>query len=567
MSWTSKFLTVITVVIVLIGSWHLSVTNEKYLVQEFLTGHEDKLDLESDKIIKIFDNIYTNMRAMAFTKEVKGLSINNRMTPKEKSQLQNFFEAIAEDISLSEIYLVPVDTKLSNFDSPHDLPESILALVPKEKMALKEEEKGVETYELKEIATQMSYLLQVAPTLDSFEGVKVPATTGKEVIICDNREQESSDSYNTGFIYSIPYYNFDGKFAGVLSAVIKKEVITRLFDDPYYQLKREIDPTSGAPQGILALPKGDAPLILSRTLPIIDRYPWTLEMKVPANIYQSNPAIQKIKLQKLVLQGLGVSTAILILILVFLSSNNLLIKRLNSDLRQEIKMRERTEEHLSQFTSDAGHELRSPLAIMKGEVEVSMLKDRSTAEYKEVLGHVYDSINRLQQLVIDLLTISRMEQGMEELKFSPTLLADLIDEEFRIALERKGDRDSVKLDNHIDQRLMLTMDEAKMRIALSNILSNALKYAPANTKVEARCLTDDTIITLLISDQGIGVDENDFSKMFDRFYRTERARTIGLGGLGLGLSIVKKIIELHGGSVRAYNGALGGLTVEIKLPV
>ena len=110
------------------------------------------------------------------------------------------------------------------------------------------------------------------------------------------------------------------------------------------------------------------------------------------------------------------------------------------------------------------------------------------------------------------------------------------------------------------------MDEAKMRIVFSNILTNALKHAPDNSLIEARALRDDEEITILIADQGPGVSETDLPRIFDRFYRTEKARTIGSSGLGLGLSIVQKIIELHAGRVRAYNSPQKGLTIEIVIP-
>ncbi len=568
MNLAGKILTALIISVILAGSWLISLSNEEFLLKEFLNVHRSKLEIESDQVGSIFDQLYTNMRAMAFTTELRTLANKSALTTKDKAQLQLFFDAIADEVELSEIYIAPRTTQFQGL-APTELPSELIALEPKEKRTSREDEEdelGVETYELREIAAHMQYFTDQYPTLSEVNGVRLPATTGMEVIVCDNRDLGAADS-NKGFVYSMPFYDKAGKFAGVISAMIKTHVLTQRFKDPFYQLKREINPV--VLRGELKnhnLEDRKTPFILTKKLDIIDRFPWVMEMQIPPDIYEHNKVIMEIRDQKLTIRGLGLILSILVLILGVLKSNNLIVRKLNDELKDEIEKRQKSEAKLSQFTSDAGHELRSPLAIIKGEVEVALLKERSSSEYQETLGHILNSVNRLHKLVSDLLYIGRSASEELELNLSATPISELIEEEFAREMEKASTTKSVALINDIDNSSTLYIDADKMRIALSNIISNSLKHISSEGKIWAKLISDENKDALILIDSGPGISPEEVEKIFDRFYRSEKARTIGTGGLGLGLSIVSKIVELHHGHIRAYNAPGEGLAIEITLP-
>lgn len=568
MNFAGKVLTALIVTAILSGSWFISLSNEEYLLKEFLSIHRAKLEVESDQVISIFDQLYTNMRAMAFTTELRSLANKKALAVKDRAQLQLFFDAIADEVELSEIYIAPQTTRFHGL-GPTELPSELIALEPKEKRTSREheeEELGVETYELREIASHMEYFAKQYPTLGEVSGVKLPATTGMEVIVCDNRAQ-GPNANNTGFVYSIPFYDQAGNFAGVISAMIKTHVLTERFKDPYYQLKREINPVVlRNEQQSHNLEDMQTPFILTKRLDIIDRFPWLMEMQIPPETYEHNQVIKEIRDQKLAIRGLGLILSILVLILSVLQSNNLIVGRLNEELKHEIDRRLKSEAKLSQFTSDASHELRSPLAIIKGEVEVALLKERSANEYQETLEHILGSVNRLHRIVSDLLYIGRSASEELELNLNPTPIAELINKEFSRELEKADNAKAVTLINDINESSTLMIDADKMRIALSNIISNSLKHIPREGKIWAKLVSDENKDILVLIDSGPGIAGDEVEKIFDRFYRSEKARTIGTSGLGLGLSIVSKIVELHHGQIRAYNAPSQGLAIEMTFP-
>ncbi len=571
MNLIGRLLTFLIVSLIVTGSWLISISNEEYLIKEFLSVHQTKLEVESDKVTTIFEQLYTNMRAMAFTTELRALANKRSLNELDKKQLQKFFDAISEDVALSEIYIAPLYTKFEGL-SPTELPKELIALEPEEKRDQRDHEEeeehlGVETYELKEISSHMKYFADQYPTLNEVNGVRLPATTGMEVIVCDNRGLETAADH-TGFVYSMPFYDHRGNFAGVISAMIKTHIFTDLFNDPFYQLKREINPVVLKNESnTTGLSDMEKPFVLIKKLQVVDRFPWHMEMQIPPKTYERNQVIAEIKNQKLAIRGLGLILSVLVLILGILKSNNLIVNRLNNSLKIEIEKRLKSEARLSQFTSDAGHELRSPLAIIKGEVEVALLKERSVGDYQETLNHILNSVNRLHKLVSDLLYIGRSSPGEVTLNLSRTHISSLITSEFEREYQKWGLEKNIELINNISPDFTLNLDADKMKIAVSNILSNSLKHIQTEGKIWAKLVSDEDQVKLIFIDSGPGINNDEVDKIFDRFYRSEKARTIGTSGLGLGLSIVSKIVELHDGSIRAYNAPELGLAIELTFPL
>lgn len=229
--------------------------------------------------------------------------------------------------------------------------------------------------------------------------------------------------------------------------------------------------------------------------------------------------------------------------------------RLASTLNGMLARLERSFETLRQFTSDASHELRTPLAAMRAEVEVVLQQARGAAEYRAALESVLEEIDRMAQLVDQLLALSRDERGGT---LAPVDLAavarDLVAELGILAEER-------------EQQLALAIagdcravgEVGLVRRVLTNLIHNAIRYTPegGRIRVSVRPATGGGV-EASVEDDGPGIAPEHRSKVFDRFYRVDRSRSRELGGAGLGLAIARGAAERLGGRLGLEESALGG---------
>jgi len=218
-----------------------------------------------------------------------------------------------------------------------------------------------------------------------------------------------------------------------------------------------------------------------------------------------------------------------------------------------------------QFTADASHELRTPLTAIKGQVEVTLSKQRSVAAYQEVLQAVNEEVDRLIRLVGSLLTLARADAGQIPLAVEEVDLAQLVAgavEQVRpLAIER-----GVELSVAFGPAATLQADEDLLLQLLLNLLDNAVKYTPSGGEVTVGWDAKDGGLELWVRDTGVGIAAEHLPHVFDRFYRVARARSRAEGGTGLGLSICKWIAEAHGGSLSATSVLGKGSTFTVRLP-
>ena len=219
---------------------------------------------------------------------------------------------------------------------------------------------------------------------------------------------------------------------------------------------------------------------------------------------------------------------------------------------------------LSRFSADLAHELRTPINNLRGEAEVALYKARTSDEYRQVLESGLEEYGRLSRMIENLLFLARTENtdaivrrsAVHVLEEVETLLEffDPIAEEKEIKVVCNGDA-------------TLEADPGLFRHALTNILSNAFQYTPKGGKitVTAREL-DDRSIQVEIADTGMGIEPENLGRIFDRFFRTDSARAQHPQGTGLGFSIVKSIMDLHGGTVTVLSEAGTGTTVVLNFP-
>jgi two-component system phosphate regulon sensor histidine kinase PhoR len=232
-----------------------------------------------------------------------------------------------------------------------------------------------------------------------------------------------------------------------------------------------------------------------------------------------------------------------------------------TDLRDADRMRR-------DFVANVSHELRTPLTAIQGYVEA--LQDDVPPEPDEAarfLEIIARQANRMERLVRDLLRLARLEAGQEPVEASQTdietLFADVATE-LEGSLEAKAQRIVTAIGPAAGS---LHVDTAKLHDALRNLVENAIAYARPSTTITLASLRTDGEFVITVADEGPGIPEADLSRIFERFYRVDKARSRESGGTGLGLSIVKHIVGILGGEVRAANRQPGGAVFTVRLPV
>jgi two-component system, OmpR family, phosphate regulon sensor histidine kinase PhoR len=221
------------------------------------------------------------------------------------------------------------------------------------------------------------------------------------------------------------------------------------------------------------------------------------------------------------------------------------------------------------FVANVSHELRTPLTAVRGYVEALLDGGTDTPDARRFLEIIGRHTLRMERLVRDLLRLARLDAGQEPLEHVRCSVESLftgVETELTDALEG---REQIVEHRIAADATTVTGDPAKLHDALRNLLENASNYSPASGRIVMSASRQDNRFLLCVSDQGPGVPESDLPRIFERFYRADKARSRGErdpGGTGLGLAIVKHLIELHGGTVSAANQKGGGAVFTIALP-
>jgi heavy metal sensor kinase len=222
-------------------------------------------------------------------------------------------------------------------------------------------------------------------------------------------------------------------------------------------------------------------------------------------------------------------------------------------------------EQLKQFTADASHELRTPLTAMRSVGEVALQNGGDIRYHHDVIGSMLEEVNRLTHLVDSLLIFARADSGHLPLQRSQVGLLELATESadlLEVLAEEK--KQSVEIDG--DKSLTITGDRLILRQALVAIIHNAVKYSPPQGNIRVRVGADNGDALIEIHDSGPGIPPEHRGKVFERFYRVDKARTRDEGGSGLGLSIADWSVRAHGGQIELECYEQRGCTFRIRLP-
>ena len=223
-------------------------------------------------------------------------------------------------------------------------------------------------------------------------------------------------------------------------------------------------------------------------------------------------------------------------------------------------------ESMRRFVADASHELRTPIAVIRGEADVALSQERTPAEYRESLAIVLDESRRLSRLVDDLLNLARADAGNVKLRVEEFYFDDLLAECCRSVQALAAARE-IRLEYQTGEDVAFRGDEELLRRLVVNLLDNAIRYTPRGGKVSAALRVEAGGLTIEVSDTGMGIAPEAVPHVFERFYRADKARSRQDGGFGLGLAIVKWIAESHHGAVDVATQSGVGSTFTVTLPL
>lgn len=227
----------------------------------------------------------------------------------------------------------------------------------------------------------------------------------------------------------------------------------------------------------------------------------------------------------------------------------------------------RLENLRQEFVANVSHELKTPLTSIKAYTETLLGGAISDPEHNVVfLRRIEEQAERLHQLILDVLSLARIESNAEHIQIEslplPDIVAQCVEEHLTAA-----DAKDVELRAELGDPLVVLAEEEGLRTILDNLVNNALKYTPNHGQVTVRCRTEDRMALIEVVDTGIGIAPEHQARIFERFYRADLARSRELGGTGLGLSIVKHLVQAFGGSVAVTSQVGHGSTFSIRLPL
>ena len=245
------------------------------------------------------------------------------------------------------------------------------------------------------------------------------------------------------------------------------------------------------------------------------------------------------------------------------SKNQDEINQLVNEINNLLSRLENSFEQISQFSSDASHELKTPLTIIKGEIEIALRKDRTINEYKKALSNSLEEITNIEKTTNDLLFLAKNEKDLLTQKEEFFYLDEIVDESIN-ELKSYAKLQEVEIEFIIENSGELKGIPNLLKIAIKNGLKNAIQFSNKNSKVIVKIYEKDEMYHIMIQDFGIGISNDELSKIFDKFYRTDKSRNKNSGGTGLGMSILKKIVDIHKGKVEVTSVENIGTTLVLS---
>lgn len=242
------------------------------------------------------------------------------------------------------------------------------------------------------------------------------------------------------------------------------------------------------------------------------------------------------------------------------------LTRLSETWNSMLERLEGAVKRLSQFTADASHELRTPIALIRATAELTLRRERATETYREALRHIVDESDRTARLIEDLLLLARADAGLpalplDRMELTP-LVRDICEQGQILAQERQLEIST----EAPDQPVYVDANDPALRRLLLLLVDNAMKYTPAGGRITVSIALDPSGPTVTVSDTGIGIPDTALPHVFERFYRVDESRNREAGGAGLGLSIAQWIAERHHARLEAESIVGRGSAFRVRFP-
>ena len=242
------------------------------------------------------------------------------------------------------------------------------------------------------------------------------------------------------------------------------------------------------------------------------------------------------------------------------------INQLVEEVNSLLKRLESSFEKISQFSSDASHELKTPLTIIRGEIEVALRKERSNEEYKSVLNSSLNEIIIIEKTINDLLFLAKNEKDILIDNQEDIYFDEIIDESIN-EVKSFAKLNQIEINFILEDTIEYKGYSNLLKIALKNVLKNAIQFSHKNSQIIVKSYKKGSFFEISVQDFGIGIEKNEQIKIFEKFYRTDKSRNKNSGGTGLGMSILKKIVHIHKGKINIHSKENIGTTITISFPI
>lgn len=239
--------------------------------------------------------------------------------------------------------------------------------------------------------------------------------------------------------------------------------------------------------------------------------------------------------------------------------------QLAETLNQMLERLQRAFDRERRFTTDASHEMRTPLSVIQGEATLALSKERSKEEYQRSLELISQEASHMISVVSKLLGLAEVDAGRESLNFEEVSLKELLTElasDIRVLCEDK----SICFQLQAPDAIIVKGDRVKLRQLFLNLLDNAIRHTPQGGSIFVSLNKQGDSAYVSVRDTGVGISEEHLPHIFERFYRVDKSRSRSEGGAGLGLSICQRIAELHGGKIEVESKVGEGSTFTVLLP-
>lgn len=242
-------------------------------------------------------------------------------------------------------------------------------------------------------------------------------------------------------------------------------------------------------------------------------------------------------------------------------------KQISRAINKTLQSLKAVDQSRQEFVSNVSHELKTPITSIRVLADSLMSMDEVPKElYQEFMGDISDEIDRESKIIDDLLTLVRMDKSSAEINITQTNINALVEMILK-RLRPIARRRNIELIFESIREVTADIDEVKFSLAVNNLVENAVKYNREDGWVRVTLDADHKFFYIKVSDSGIGIPEEYKERVFERFYRVDKARSRETGGTGLGLAITKSVIFMHHGSIQVESKEDIGTTFTVKIPL